>query len=284
VETVFELRQKLKEAVGVEFLNTTPAADTFKRLVALVMELLPKGIEYKVLEDTLRHLAGMRLDERILDSMCWRVAGNVKRLKQRKVVPPWHIQKLPEWVPVQTTACRRERSSRGKFGARFQFRILAGTPAGLLAEKFWTTKFCRFISENLGFGKHNYNRPTPKSYSVPEQFVGLRLYVCVTPKLSGKEPGFDGIGFPGSCVTWNKVTINCRARTQPGFTCLLKQTAMTLACHTCPIGFLRCRAATHRQDWVKQYCSDCSREAYFNPEVQSDVCVDCTSRAAYRNT
>lgn len=284
VEKVFALRQTLKEAVGLEFLGKTPRGESFRRLVELVQEVLPGGIEFKTLEDSLRHLAGTRIDERLLDAVCWRMAGNTKRLRQRRAVPPWHVQKLPEWVPAQIVSCRRERTSAGKVGARFVVRILAGTPAGLTAEKFYPLKFCRYISQEFGFTRPRGDRHVAFPYAAPEQFVGMRLYVCVEPALSGKEPGFDGLGFPPSLSKWNKTTLKCRFRVQPEFRCQMEVLPADLPCHNCPVGFLKCRAGTHRQDWVERECRECNREdAFFDPESNSELCVDCTIRAAYKS-
>jgi len=283
VEKVLALRKDLREVVGVEFLHTTPTGDKFKRLVDLFAEMLPKSISYRVLEDTLRSLANVYIDDRNLDNTCWRVAGNVKRLTRQKAVPPWHIQKVQEWVPVQITACSREKTSRGSLGAKFQFRILAGTSAGLLTDKFWTLKFCRFISVSLGFSKYNPRHQEAMPYTVPEHLVGLRLYVCVDPALSDKTPVFSNIGFPCSSVRFNKVTLGCRFRLQSGFQCLMQKRPEELPCHLCPIGFTKCRAATHRQDWVTGDCSECGQTKYFDPERKVDRCVDCNVRAAYKH-
>lgn len=284
VEKVFALRQTLVEAVGLEFLGKTPTGESFTRLIELMQELLPGEIDFKTLEDSLRHLAGTRIDARLLDAVCWRMAGNTKRLKQRRAVPPWHVQKLPEWVPAQIVSCKRERTARGKMGARFGLRILAGTPAGMTAEKFWTLKFCRYMSQEFGFTRPRGNRQVSFPYAAPEEFVGMRLYVRIMPELCGREPGFDGLGFPPSLSKWNKTTLKCRLRVQDGFRCQMDVTPAELPCHNCPVGFVKCRAATHRHDWVEKPCPECGREAaFFDPEQKSEVCVDCTIRAAYKS-
>lgn len=268
----------------MEFLKKVPIGSEFERLVTLVQEVLPDGVPYATLEDSLSHLAGTYVTDRVLDAVCWRMAGNVKRLKQRKAVPPWHVQRVPEWVPVQVTACKRERTSKGKLGARFQFRVLAGTPAGLFMEKFWSLKFCRYIAVDCGFSKYRKSRRViPFPYTAPEQLVGLRLFARVMPKLSDKEPGFDGIGFTATTTKFNKVTLGCRFRRNESFRCQLKMTHEQLQCHHCPVGFVKCRAATHRHDWVQKACPECNDdEAYFDPERKSETCIDCTIKAAYK--
>lgn len=282
---MFETRKLIREAVELEFLGKVPQGETFTRLVELVQEILPGHVDYKTLEDSLRHLAGTRLDEREIDAAAWRMAGNYKRLAQRRVVPPWHVQTLPEWVPAQVVSCRRERSGKGKLGARLGFRILAGTPAGRTAETFWTLKFCRYMSAELGFSRPTARRRAVFPFTAPEQFVGLRLYVRVMPALCKAEPGFDGLGFPASLAAWNKTTLKCRFRAQPGFACKMRVLHTQLPCQNCPVGFLKCRAGTHRQDWVEKHCPSCERDdAFFDPESSSEECVDCTIKSAYRGT
>lgn len=268
--------------MGLEFLKKTPQGDSFVRLVTLIQELLPGNINYKTLEDSVRHLAGTPIDERTLDAVCWRLAGNHKRLRQRRAVPPWHSQKLPEWVPSQVVSCRRERTPKGRLGARYGFRILAGTPAGLTAYKWWSMQMCRFMSGEMGFSRPNHRKITSFPYAVPEQLVGMRLYVRIMPEQCTNEPGFDGVGFPSSLQGWNKTTVKCRVRAQEGFSCKLNKRADELHCYHCPIGFINCRAGTHRMDWVEKDCPICEKKSFFDPESQGDACVDCFVRSVYR--
>lgn len=282
LDKVLELRKILKTVLAVECLNTTPTGDKFDRVVDLVRGVLPGNIDRPTLVDSLRHLAGTFVTEQVLDKVCWRMAGNYKRLKYRKAVPPWHAQRLPEWVPTQIVSCRRERKGK-KIGARLGFRILAGTPAGLTAYKWWSLKFCRYLSTDFMFSKRPRGRRLAKMpYTAPEQLVGLRVNVRVMPKECGREPGFDSVGFPAASKAWNKTQLSCRFRIEPGFRCKLSLLAHQLACHHCPLGYQSCRAATHKTDWVKKDCPECKQEAFFDPEIQSDACVDCFIRSVYR--
>lgn len=282
LDRVLALRKTLREAVGHEFLGKTPTGDKFTRLVELVLTMLPPAVQFDTVADSLRHLAGTRVDDKLLDATCWRVAGNVRRLAQRRAVPPWHAQRLPEWVPVHVLSCRRERTAKGVTGARLTFSILAGTPAGLRTEAFWSIKFCRYLSAGLGFSKFHPRREMPFPYSQPEQFVGLRLYVRITPSHSGRQPGFEGVGFAANTKAWNKVTLGCRFRTLDGFECKMKAAPAALPCHRCPVGFTTCRAGTHRLDWETKPCPGCGRdEAYFDRDHTSETCIDCVVKAAY---
>lgn len=277
---MFSLRKKLSEAVTYEFNGVAPEKEQFVRLIELVREIVPGHVDYQVLEDSLRHLAGTQMDERVIDAVCWRIAGNVKRLKDMRSVPKWHVQRFYEWVPVQIISCRRELNKAGNMGARFAFRILAGTTAGLTAYKWWSLRMVRYISRELGFTRPRGRYAASKPYSQPEQFVSLRMYALIDPKHCDKEPGFSQVTFAPALNDWNKETIECRFRIMPGFECM-EGRSKSESCHTCPVGFLRCRAGTHKMDWTRGKCPGCGKRDWFDPEVQTDLCIKCFVLAAY---
>lgn len=282
LKEILKLRELLREALEFEFLDKIPEQKSFERFVSLVQEILPGHVRYDVLEDSLRHVAGVRSTIELLDSVAWRMAGNVERLKQQRVVPVWHIQRTPEWVPTQIISCKRQRSQGKKsdLGAMFGFRALAGTSASLTMYKWWSLRMARYYSREFGYTRARGATPARYPYTHPEQLVGLRVYVLVDPALCEDEPGFEQISFSPTLSKWNKDTISCRFRTMPGFICPLGR-GLDAPCHRCPRGFLTCRAGTHRQDWVKRLCPKCEKKTWFDPESTSDFCVDCFIREVY---
>ena len=138
----------------------------------------------------------------------------------------------------------------------------------------------RFFSTEFGFTRARNDTVARFPYSVPEQLVGLRLQLLIDPELSRKEPGFAKVAFTSALSEWNKTTIKCRLRVLPGFECIARRT-LSEPCHTCPVGFLRCRAATHRQDWIIKHCPHCDTEAWIDPEVPGNICVACRAQIAY---
>ena len=270
-------------AVGEEFLGKTPTGTKFARLVSLVREILPGDIDFNTLEDSLRHLAGTRIDEKLLDDFCWRMAGNTRRLKEYRSVPPWHVQKLPEWVPVQVVSARRQRNTKGAVGALMGFRVLAGTSCPKIVYKWWSQKMARFLSQDFGFTRQRGNEPGRFPYAHPEQLVSLRHYVMIDPAECDKEPGFSKVAFSGSMKEWNKNTLVARFRADRDFYCQMEKSAEELPCHRCPLGYVTCRAATHRKDWVQKPCTHCSRaDAWFDPEIAGDKCVECVIADVYK--
>lgn len=252
-------------------------------MVELILEVLPGEHDYGTVETSVRHMAGVHVDRSTLHKACWRIAGNTKRLKQRRPVPPWHVQRLPEWVPAQIVSCRRQKNSKDKIGGMFGFRILAGTSCPSFVFKWWSVTYCRFISNELGFTRQRGRRPSKYPYTDPEQFVNLRLYLKIDPDECDKEPGFSEIAFNDSMKEWNDVTRKCRQRTQPGFECAMGvQDAAQLPCWKCPIGYQTCRAGTHRLDWEQRHCAHCGEDdAWFDPDAQGDFCVECYAKDLY---
>ncbi len=248
-------------------------------------ETLP-GVHHRpTVEESIAALVGTYVDEAIIAETAWRLAGNHRRLRQRKAVPKWHVQKFHEWVPAQVISCRRTRHPRAGMGATVTFRILAGTPAGLGVSKWWSFARCRMHARDFGFSRP----PSPKAvhppkfvYSAPEQLVSMRCYLLVTPKASGNEPGFEYAGFPASVKPWNSELIKCRLRTLPQYRCPQGH-PQSFPCHKCPIGYINCKPGTHKSDWVEGQCAACGQaDAFFDPDVKSETCISCTIKAAYK--
>lgn len=284
LDKIFPLRRTIKLALLTEINDETIQGDVFRKLVDSVQQLLPGNIQRAVIEDSLRSSVGKKATPEIVDEMAWRMAGNYQRLKQRRAVPPWHVQKIAEWVPTQIVSCRREQNNKGTLGATFGFKALAGTSCTRTIPSWWSLKFARFYAPEFGFGTQaRGDREIRFPYMSPEQLVGTRAYVQVTPELSNREPGFKIFGIPPVMKKWNTALVKKRFRATTDFRCALKL-PVDYPCHRCPAGFSTCEAATHRKDWVKKKCPVCERpDAWFDPGVAGDVaiCVDCAMKKSY---
>lgn len=271
-----------------EFSGKIVRGESFARLVQLVIECLP-GPKYHwdTVEDSLRHLADIHLTPELLADTAWRMAGNHKRLRERRAVPPWAVQRVPEWVPMMCTKAVVEK--RGiKMGAVFTWRIMAGTSCPRYTDRWWSFKQCRaMMAEQLGFSRRLRGREGELRYPYndPAQFVTLRAYGLIDPKMSGADPVFSSVAFPPSMADWNREQIRHRFRKDPGYTCP-RGYPRELPCHRCEAGFqgkAACRAGCHRSEWVEKPCPKCERNNWFDPDSVSEYCVDCTRKDAYRN-
>lgn len=275
----------MRDAIAQELGGETLVGARFDRMVSIAREVLPGTIPGRAIEDTFRVLAGKPLDPVTLDATCWRAAGNMPVLRRGKGVLPWRVQRYYEWVPLQILGCRQSRGPRERIGARYSFRVMAGTPCPLVLTKWWSREFCRFRANDFGFSRPaRGSQPASHPYAAQDQLVGLRVYALIEPKLCAQEPGFRALGWPPSVHDWNLELIRRRLRVDPGYTCPKKLPA-TFPCHKCPAGYISCPAGTHRQNWVQKPCEACQRPlAWFDPETAADVCVDCTVKAVYRRT
>lgn len=261
----------------------------------IVWEALPGDLDKDVIEDSLRHLVGIHPTKALYLETCWRLAGNLPRLALRRAVPPWHAQRVREWVPMVVTGCRRCLSDRGDRGALFSFRILGGTPCPRIVQKWLSFKVCRILAKNTGFNPRQHRTRYP--FTDPRQLVGLRLYGLVEPDLCSREPGFEiplaphpksnviqpsPRVFPATVREYNIIMVKRTFRCDPGYGCP-EGFPMTFPCQLCPVGFLRCKAGKHRKDWRRRACTQCERkDAFFDDELSKEMCVDCFNKQAYR--
>jgi hypothetical protein len=238
---------------------------------------------FGTIERSLAHCAGVRLTKELLYDTAWRMAGNIPRLRHNKPVPPWHGQSLDEWIALHVVSCRRIRQY-DSLGAEFGMRVVGGTSAPRLLFKFWSLKYCRIMSRDFGFSRVRPWRDDPGRYVYedPEQLVGLRLYGLVDKDESGVEPVITAPAWPPVIRAHNREVIKLRARIDPGYTCP-KGLPPHFKCQNCPVGFRCCPAGTHKLNWEARFCRQCKHEqALFDPELNSEVCVDCHNLNTYK--
>lgn len=283
ITTLLKLQKLLEQALQIDYLHKILVGSEFDALIDLVCEVVPTKLNKDIVRASLLDLAGKPITANAITQASWRIAGNTPRLKEGHPVPAWHVQRMMEYVPAQIVSCQLQKNARGNIGALYGFRILAGTPSGLLSFKWWSLKVIRFLSRKFGYSGFR-SRDLPKfPYSAPEQLVGLRLLLLIHPDYCDKLPGFDKVTFKPSLSEWNLKVLRRRNRTMPGFVCKAKRTIMQ-PCHTCNLGFLSCPAGTHRADWIKRECPGCNAVAWFDPDRASTKCIACTTTDIYKGT
>jgi hypothetical protein len=259
--------------------------DDFDEFVEHVLESLPKGISRKTLLDSIRHLVGQKLTAHLLDETCWRLAGNVKRLKQTRAVAPWTGQKHPEWVPVQIQKVRLQLGGRRgtEIGHEVSFRVVAGTSCPLIITQWWSRKKSRYLAQfkdeqgnGFGFIRAWPNQPTPYEFKDPKQLVTLRCLLLIEPKLCDSEgPNFHEIAHSSGTTKWNKEQQKFRARLEAPYLCC-KEMPADIPCHQCPVGLDTCRASTHARTHEWRVCPQCKEEAWHDPADKiHGICVGC---------
>ena len=237
-------------------------------LVAALRANLPNGISRDAVYESVRYLAGQILEPQASMELCWRLAGNVDRLKAGLSVCPWTMQVASEWVPLQILRCQPGRNRRNKLGYNFSFRVLAGTPCPLKITAFWSRELCGMLATRLGFSRWRDGR---YPYRGATELVGLRLLGEVTPAKSAQSPGFYEVAVPGSLKKWNVenvLQVRCRVKPCPR--------GYLGACSACVVGYKECPAATHKENYVSRFCVMCGTEnAWFDPESTMERCINC---------
>jgi hypothetical protein len=199
-----------------------------------------------------------------LNDFAWRIAGNIRTLKDGTPVTEWGMQLSEEWMPLVVTRAQPGRNRRDEPGHWISFRILAGSACPLIVRRFWTRPASRFVASRLGF-----NVRTERPFLSAEHFVGMLLYGLFEPDLSEDHPGFRQVRITARMLQHNVTLIDGR-KEKPCPTA-----GYLHACDACTIGYDRCQYAMHARTFTTGACPDCgTADAMIDPE-HPDCCVTC---------
>lgn len=238
--------------------------------------ILPSGATYDAVFESVRYLAGRRLEPLEAYRLAWRLAGNIPTLRTGRSVLPWAIQQEDEWVPLEATRAVLSKDYRGRPGYDFVFRVLAGSPCPMKIRAFWRSGVAHYVSRQVGFsapwGKYPFARAT--------QLVGLRLIGRIEAERSSVRPEFHEIECPQSMGNWNRINVLRLRLRVDGERC---PRGWPHACHRCALGYDQCPAATHYRTYEKGSCEGCMLpDQLFDPEDPSPHCNSCARRERMR--
>lgn len=258
------------------FVSETLEGSRLDELAHALRGVLPSGATYDAIFESIRYLAGYRLEPLEAYRLAWRFAGNVPTLRVGKAVMPWSVQQQDEWVPLEVTRAILTKDYRGRPGYDFVFRVLAGSPCPLKIRMFWRAAATRFVSRQVGFsapwGKYPFTRAT--------QIVGLRLLGKIEAVLSKGRPAFHEIACPQSMINWNRSNVLKLRLRVDGAQC---PNRWAHPCHRCAVGYDRCSVATHYRTYQKGFCSGCNQaDRLFDSEDPSSHCIDCARKQRMR--
>jgi hypothetical protein len=271
LKNVFALRNRLIMDTCSRYYNLELVGDDFSEFVEDVWRAMPAGVQLDSVFESLRSTAGHELDQSLLESVMWRLAGNVLSLKAGLAAPIWTANRSNEWVPFQVIRVQAALNGpKRRRGHLFTLRALAGGPASELAHKFWSRPACTVAAKSMGFSK-SYTGKYP--YSHPRQLVGLRFYGFVEASRSHEMggPGFFKTECPSSCLKYNRETLTMRLGPRPE-SC---PQGYLHDCHKCVIGYIECLAGTHRETYTRSVCASCGHLSVFDPESSAGKCVSC---------
>lgn len=235
-----------------------------------------------MVEASLYHLIDVPMTGAVIAETAHRLAGNVHRLKARKTVQPWAVQRFSEWVPVQVMSVRRQPARNGDHGALLSLKVMAGTSCPMLLEKWRSLRWLFHFARHVGFSRRfSHGQPGKLPYAVPEQYTTLRLAVLIEPVLSLQKPDFRVVDVSDSLKKWNRSQLLRRARLDPAFKCR-EGYDRSVPCHRCWRGYESCPAGTHRADLAFGPCKGCGEgDAAFDPDQNLDLCINCHYKATH---
>lgn len=277
---IVETTQRVKNIKKVlrEYIDRDLSKEDFKTMHKQVLKVMPQDLLSQKVQDSLAHLFGRPLTEKIVNETAWRLAGNTEALRNGEVITQNVATSKQGWCAMQIISCRpflnnpRSRTNRVR-GCRYTCLIVSGHAAGIVIEKFMSLRFVRYLCNELGFTAPFKSYPFKDERELfGMRFGGLFLSSLVT---EGK-PGFTETHVSPSMLKWNKEIIKRRYR--EGFTCSLNLSAEQLPCFRCWRGSESCVAATHTKDFEQDFCLFCNQESVFDPESAGyalDMCVNC---------
>lgn len=281
------MKKSLGSYLTLKYENTPLRDQTFKDFLHDIARFLPSSVFPQSVEESVEDLLGTRATGDVLRQTAWRLAGNLESLRNGVAVRVWQYQAYPEWVPAQIVRVRFIRGGRRgtELGHEFSFRILAGSPAGVLTTQWWSRRKTAFLAryrnermQGFAFLRMSYGETDDSPaflYRDPRQLAQLRCLLFLERQLSDTQPGFRELGFSSSLHDWNRSIHERRARRLPETLCPF-QLPKEYACHVCPFGWDQCRAAVHALTFEYRQCAECGdAEAAFNPEDGSKYCITC---------
>lgn len=289
VERVLKQRDKLASAVA-EFLGHKIVGPTFQAFVDKLHAALPNNsnILRTTLLNSVTDILKKELDADTLINTCWRLAGNMEKLKHQEPVIPWWHQKEFEWVPVRITEVTTEKKSRRELQNIFVFHALAGSATSLKFAQTWSLRKTRYLAtfkdqkgNGFGFGRSRLNiRGEQKSRLLLKdfrQFYGLRCFLLLDPEKSKQEPHAVEVGHSSATTNFNRTLIQSRDRTESA--CI--KGLGNFECFHCPYGEDNCELATHAATFQTAVCEGCGEKAFFDPlDIEyENRCINCAYAA-----
>lgn len=251
-------------------LNTNPVGDEFSTFIHDILSCFPDKLRFDAVFASVMHLAGTQLTPEVIKETLWRIAGNFETLSTGKPVPIWLNQSILEWCPVAIVKADPGYGYNEEYGGFYQYRVMAGTPAGLKFTLFWNIRYAKFIAKELGF-----KRTRKKRYKFTDikELVQMQLYLLFDPELSKEgKPGSYYFKVPPSCAKRNKTILMRRFREDP---CPLEYSLQDLPCYQCPMGYDKCNAGCHPRTYTMKFCPRCTSESWFDPLGRGVICVEC---------
>lgn len=276
VERILADRDRLREQVLYDCYGAQLEGPAYAQVAARLAGALK--VNEAAVYESMKNTLGKLLTADLAFELCWRLAGNLPRLRRGEAVPLWSGQQQPEWAPLQILSCvpsQRHARGGGRIGFAYQGLLLAGSAAGRGVNFFWSREMISVAALRLGHTRMRGKHPLQAS----EELVQYRLCVYLDPELSRSSPQFQQLHVPSAMKEYNQKLI--RARWREGWVCPQQYTH---GCHVCPVGYDQCPVACHPYTHVAAICTGCRANNWHDPDPSYDTqhCLACRYRQAFK--
>jgi len=288
IRKIMSLRSKLWEVLTQQYHGYAYIGEEFTRMINSIYALMPPATDRDAFNRTVEHLAGVTIDDAVINDLSWRLAGNLHHLKAGMAIPVWTRQLFQEWVPIQVIRVNKARitklgSDHSVPGAWFDYMVLAGLPAGHTIIKPHSWEYCYHVRTIFGFSCKDLQRYSRYAAAMPNypmadlnEFYGLRAYALIDPEICRDKPNFREIENTNAFIEYNREIF--RRRMRDGYVCPKNYSLEEMSCYRCEAGVDVCSAACHRLSYYRAVCQACKKENWFDPQFHGWVCVDCASK------
>jgi hypothetical protein len=155
-------------------------------------------------------------------------------------------------------------------------RVLAGSPATMKIDHFWSLRAVSMVGRTLGFSQSWGKYP----FKGARNMTNLRFIGLVESERSRGRPKFWQMDCPGSMVKWNRDNVLKLRLRADGQKC---PNGYTHDCTNCAIGYDQCTAGTHLRTYTLGHCGKCQTpDSVFDPEDPLPHCVPCMRKERTR--
>jgi|GEM_PF-4177811 len=267
--------ERRRDRIVARLANQLDSDVDIDKLTEGLLRALPASVSRDAVFESARYLAGRKLVSKDATRLAWRLAGNIKLLKEGQSVAPWTVQQFNEWVPLQILRCYRTKDRKDRLAFDFQLRVLAGSSCAMNINAMWGPRVVRMVAYKIGFsrwGKYPFKDAS--------DLVGLRFLGYVEAKRSRSFPEFHEVECPTSMVTRNRNDV-LKLRLRVDETRCPK--TFTHPCRVCAIGYDQCAAGTHYYTYTLGQCNNCGTQAPFDQGDPSPYCVECSAQIRLRS-
>lgn len=255
--------------------ETEPVGEEFEKYVADMTKIFNGVSVNTVFLSIMSSVSKLITRENIIRTI-WRLAGNLDKLKADIPVHEWLYQTELEWVPIFIYRVNKGKNYNNKTGFFVEYRVIAGSPAGLKFTTFFSMPYVRFLAKSLGYKS---SRRYDFRLHDGKELTGMYLYILLDPKLSKEnKPGFYHFYVPASYKKLNLEKIKFRRRIVK---CPMDYSLSEMPCHLCPMGYDSCLGGCRPKTLYLKGCPRCNKESWFDPDGKGIICVECSENSYY---